>query len=170
MTVFYARPATPADISRLEAQFNIVFPEAYRAFLLEYNGMFVDDGDYVDFKLPPIREPVSFQAVYGIGSPNLNFDLETVNHSLQNGLEVLSSPWIFGEDPGGNFYLFDAQGTVYYWDRTHLHAEPAAHYDTDTEGGLFAAADSFADFYRLLHSHISKMRFCQLIEWPNRRR
>ncbi|HDS9625155.1 TPA: SMI1/KNR4 family protein, partial [Enterobacter asburiae] len=59
------------------------------------------------------------------------------------------------DDPGGNFYLIlngsESQG-VYYWDRTHLHAEDDIQlFETPEQNGcgnIYKITNSFTEFYK----------------------
>ena len=68
---------------------------------------------------------------------------------------LIDDKLIIGDDPGGNFYLIlngsESQG-VYYWDRTHLHAEDDIQEFEIAEqnecGNIYKITNSFTEFYK----------------------
>ncbi|EKY3146124.1 SMI1/KNR4 family protein, partial [Cronobacter sakazakii] len=70
-------------------------------------------------------------------------------------LDFIDSKLIIGDDPGGNYYLMlngERQQGIFYWDRTHLHAEDILQQFEIPEqnecGNLYRLNDTFTQFYQ----------------------
>jgi hypothetical protein len=98
---------------------------------------------------------IAFYALFGINMKNPNHDIFRQNENFLNELDFIDAKLIIGDDPGGNFYLIlngsESQG-VYYWDRTHLHAEDDIQlFETPEQNGcgnIYKITNSFTEFYK----------------------
>ena len=66
---------------------------------------------------------IDFQELYGIDAKNPSLNLINAN-DITDEVVCFDSPFVIGADPGGNPFIINCSGndgSVYYWDRTHLH-------------------------------------------------
>lgn len=83
------------------------------------------------------------------------YDVIYNNDELLSELDFIDSKLIIGDDPGGNYYLMlngERQQGIFYWDRTHLHAEDILQQFEIPEqnecGNLYRLNDTFTQFYQ----------------------
>lgn len=100
-------PLTETELARFEAKLGRRLPADYRAFLLEHNG----GKPSAVFLTVPGFEDTMVHVFCGIGT---RVDLEKRMRDLEDDLP---SGWIpIGFDPGGNVYLANPSGAVFYFD------------------------------------------------------
>lgn len=176
MSVFFSKPANDDAIKKFIEMYPINLDDGYIQFIKKYNGIFVNgDGDYVDIKYNKVEnEFISFQSLFGLNASNRNFDLSEINKELRQDIISINNSIVIGEDPGGNFYIFgEIQNNrkIFYWDRTYLHDNMSADkpdiIGCDGEGNYYIISENFEEFWKLLNSYISGMKFIQREHWPN---
>lgn len=155
MPISCGKPKTKDEIRILEAKFKVGLPEDYKEFLRLKNGFVVKSPDFCELEYEGVDEGViAFYALFGINMKNPNHDIFRQNECFLNELDFIDDKLIIGGDPGGNFYLIlngsKSQG-VYYWDRTHLHAEyDIQKFDIAEQnefGNIYRISNGFTDFY-----------------------
>ena len=155
MPISCGQSKTKDEIRILEAKFKVVLPEDYKEFLRVKSGFVVKSPDFCELEYEGVDEGViAFYALFGINMKNPNHDIFRQNECFLNELDFIDDKLIIGGDPGGNFYLIlngsKNQG-VYYWDRTHLHAEDDIQKFDIAEknecGNIFKISNSFTEFY-----------------------
>ncbi|HDT1605452.1 TPA: SMI1/KNR4 family protein [Enterobacter sichuanensis] len=155
MPISCGKPKTKDELRNLEGKFKVGLPEDYKEFLRLKKGFVVKPPDFCELKYEGVDEGViAFYALFGINMKNPNHDIFRQNECFLNELDFIDDKLIIGGDPGGNFYLIlngsKNQG-VYYWDRTHLHAEDDIQKFDIAEknecGNIFKISNSFTEFY-----------------------
>lgn len=100
-----AQPGTPAEVEAAEAQTGLVFPPAYREFLLRYGGAYVGA-----FEIFGIREPGLFRSG---GEEELNRVVAKQRfYKEQQGFPGIESWLVFSEDGYGNPIGIAPDGSV----------------------------------------------------------
>ncbi|WP_413796606.1 SMI1/KNR4 family protein [Kosakonia cowanii] len=158
MPLSYGKPAAKNAILPLLKTINFSAPEEYLDFLQKKNGLVVKSPDYCNLPYPGVDQgEVAFSALFGINTCNKYYDLKYNNDEFLEELDFLSDALLIGDDPGGNYFvLMNGAGRegVYYWDRTHLHAEDdIQQFDIaeQQEGGnLYKVAADFTTFYQMV--------------------
>lgn len=158
MPLSYGKPAAKNAILPLLKTINFSAPEEYLDFLQKKNGLVVKSPDYCNLPYPGVDQgEVAFSALFGINTCNKYYDLKYNNDEFLEELGFLSDALLIGDDPGGNYFvLMNGAGRegVYYWDRTHLHAEDdIQQFDIaeQQEGGnLYKVAADFTTFYQMV--------------------
>ncbi|ELY4376674.1 SMI1/KNR4 family protein [Cronobacter sakazakii] len=156
MPVSCGKMITEADIQRLEKTYCICLPEDYKTFLLLNNGFVVKSPDYCNLAYGGVDEgAIAFNALFGMQTKNDYYDVIYNNDELLSELDFIDSKLIIGDDPGGNYYLIlngERQQGIFYWDRTHLHAEDILQQFEIPEqnecGNLYRLSDTFTQFYQ----------------------
>lgn len=155
MPISCGKPKTKDELRILEGKFKVGLPEDYKEFLRLKHGFVVKPPDFCELEYEGVDEGViAFYALFGINMKNPNHDIFRQNGCFLNELDFIDDKLIIGGDPGGNFYLIlngsKNQG-VYYWDRTHLHAEDDIQKFDIAEknecGNIFKISNSFTEFY-----------------------
>ena len=143
------------EVQTLEERYNIYLPEDYRDFLRVKNGFVVKTPDFVELEYAGVDEGViAFYALFGLGTQNLNHDIFYHNDERLIELSFINDKLIIGDDPGGNYFILlngrNKKG-IFYWDRTHLHAEDEIQDFEISEykecGNIYKICDSFALFF-----------------------
>lgn len=156
MPISYGKPANKDEIKVVEGEFKISLPEDYKEFLRLKNGFVVKSPDFCELEYKGVDEGfISFDALFGINMKNPNHDIFRQNENFLSELDFIDDKLIIGDDPGGNFYLIlngsESQG-VYYWDRTHLHAEDDIQEFEIAEqnecGNIYKITNGFTEFYK----------------------
>lgn len=142
ITIQNSRPSlTDLDIQKLERKLDIVLPNDYRAFLLQYNG-----GKPEPSAFPLPENPVDTHAMVDWFYCILNgdpYDLETFTNIMVNRIPSGLLP--IAIDPGGNQICIQASGVnrgkIYFWD----HEEEPFH-DPQDHSSTLLVANNFAEF------------------------
>ncbi|MBD2827019.1 SMI1/KNR4 family protein [Xenorhabdus szentirmaii] len=158
MPILHSVGLTDLDIENLENKYRISFPNDYKLFLRKYNGFYFVSPDYCEFDYDGVDEGIiAFDAFFGDGIESEHYNLQAQNDSFLDEINFIKNSFIIGADPGGNFYILVTEGEhsgVYYWDRTHLHAEDELQEYTIEEveecGNLYKVSDSFGDFFKAI--------------------
>ena len=158
MPLSYGKPAAKNAILPLLKTINFSAPEEYLDFLQKKNGLVVKSPNYCNLPYPGVDQgEVAFSALFGINTCNKYYDLKYNNDEFLEELGFLSDALLIGDDPGGNYFvLMNGAGRegVYYWDRTHLHAEDdIQQFDIaeQQEGAnLYKVAADFTTFYQMV--------------------
>lgn len=116
MFFYYSNNVTVSDISKIEIALNFSLPLSYRNFLLNYGGIAVRDDSYATFNVDFLK-PTTIE-ISTIFNPE---DLIEYNSEFLSDAELDEKCIIIGEDSGGNFFILNNLGNVYYWDRTLIH-------------------------------------------------
>lgn len=161
MPVSYGKPVAKSAILPLLSAFDFSAPEAYVDFLQQKNGLVIKSPDYCNFPYCGVDEgKVAFSALFGINTRNEYYDLKYNNDECLDELDFLSDALLIGDDPGGNYFVLmngDGREGVYYWDRTHLHAEDDIQQfdiaEQQESGNLYQVAPDFTTFYQMILQH-----------------
>ncbi|MBH3438419.1 SMI1/KNR4 family protein [Pseudomonas luteola] len=166
MSINHRKGVTDIEISALEKDLKISLPSDYKDFLKTTNGLSVTDPDYFDISFKRIDcGHIAFGSLFPTNDRSEVYDIESFNHEFIDELDFIESDKIaIGEDGGGNPYVLlikkDIAG-VYYWDRTHLHAENSTEADikeVGESGDLYRIATSFDEFLTILAPYINKTK------------
>ena len=119
--------ASEVDLRRVEVTANVRFPDAYRSFLLAYNGGSFKECIFHGSALGPLVVSSFFSLDGENGDP-----LDVVIENMREFLPVGSVP--FAEDPGGNVFYIGLRdsGRVNFWD----HETRQSHVLFDDFGGF----------------------------------
>ncbi|WP_217276986.1 SMI1/KNR4 family protein [Photorhabdus heterorhabditis] len=114
------------EIAEIENKYSISFPKGYVDFINKYNGLVVREPDACDIPYDNIDNGfISFDALFAVRFINDNF------YILVNDQDNIG---------------------VYYWDRTHLHADDDLqkyHFKEINEcRNLYKVSNSFDDFLK----------------------
>ncbi|MGY5956775.1 SMI1/KNR4 family protein [Kosakonia sp. BK9b] len=158
MPVSCGKPLPVTEVQTLTTKYAITLPDDYQEFLKKQNGFVVKSPDYCALDFQGVDEGIiAFDALFGLHTLNENYDLHYHNDEFLDEIAFIRNAFIIGDDPGGNYYILvnDAgRRGVYYWDRTHLHAEDAiqafAIPEQDECGNLYKLTPDFAAFYDLI--------------------
>src|SRR5689334_15132541 len=105
------RPVTAEEIDEYAAAHGLQLPPQLRRQLEEQNGGGLADEPLV--KLAGGGEEL-VSSFFGIGMTNLSSELAWVSETFEGRVPTGMLP--FADDPGGNLYLLDAAGSVWFWD------------------------------------------------------
>jgi len=155
MALLHNSPASFTQITAYENALNRTFLGDYRDFLARYNGIFIDTPLYCELPLESVEEGwIGLLALYGIDEKDALYDLVVQHREYASEIQHLKEPIIIGEDAGGNLFVQNQDGEIYYWDRTHLHSDEGCDFkECDEEGNLYYVAPSFEVFYRAILQH-----------------
>jgi hypothetical protein len=167
MPVLYWPPISQEDCAGLERVLGFTLPGDYKAFLGQWNGLFVDLPDWVNLPFAKVDDGwIAFSFLFGFRVPNKNQDIEKQTSYLKDELAHIGDIAVIGEDGGDNFFVLTGgtdSGKVYYWDRTHLHHGAAilkADIPEKNEcGNLYLVANTFGEFWALLSGHLQGFQF-----------
>ena len=155
MPISCGQSKTKDEIRILEEKFKVSLPEDYKEFLSLKNGFVVKSPDFCELEYVDVDEGIiAFHALFGMNMKNPNHDIFRQNENFLNELDFIVDKLIIVDDSGDNFYLIlngiKSQG-VYYWDRTHLHAEDDIQKFDIAEknecGNIYRISNDFTDFY-----------------------
>ena len=158
MPISCGKPANKDVIKILEGEFKIHLPDDYKEFLRLKNGFVVKSPGFCELEYEGVDEGfIAFYALLGINIKNPSHDIFRQNENFLNELDFVDDKLIIGDEPGGNFYLIlngsESQG-VYYWDRTHLHAEDDIQEFEIAEqnqcGIIYKITNSFTEFHKII--------------------
>jgi len=147
-------------IKEIEAMIGVEFPEDYKNFLLENNGVILNDIFW--FKVKELADYITLNAIFGIDSNN-NADL-LKNNKLIEGDKLPYSVLIADTIEHGYIVLIcrgEKKG-VYYWDNSYT-------YDISAEDcNMYKIANDFSEFWKILEYHNEepnypykyKVKFC----------
>ena len=144
------------QIRDLEQEFSVHFPDDYRDFLSSYNGFVVKQPDFCELDCDAVDdEAIAFYALFGVSISNKNNEVRHQNKQYIDDIGFVKNAFIIGSDPGGNYFVLVCEGGVegvYYWDRTHLHAEDEKQlfdiHEKNESGNLYKIHNEFKDFFR----------------------
>ncbi len=145
----HSQPITEKDILTFEQKHNVQIPEAYRKFLLQYNGGYPDPNCF-DIKK---RGGSIMDCFYGLKADSNIRDMEQKSGVFKN--RVPDKFIIIGGDQLGNLILIGVEGKyqdkVYFWD----HEEES---DTDKPiySNIYPIAKNFDTFFSSLHEYKEK--------------
>ncbi|MBC2196402.1 SMI1/KNR4 family protein [Listeria booriae] len=103
------------EITRLEKDLYLNFPEDYKQFLMNKNGG-VPEENYLSMVIPSNGEEIVLGALLGINEID-NFDLE--NWHKEYGDELMESSLIIGTEYGSGLFVLICEGDqegLYFWD------------------------------------------------------
>ena len=158
MPVLHGDKIKQDEIDMLEKKYGIQLEESYKFFLKSENGFLVKQPDYCEFDFDNVDDGViALYSLYSLGNENENNELIYNNDEFLNELEFIDSAFIIGGDPGGNYFVLMGNKNhkgVFYWDRTHLHADDDKSAfsipEHNESGNLYKVSSSFKDFYELI--------------------
>jgi hypothetical protein len=167
MPVLYWPPISQEDCAELEGFLGFELPADYKAFLCQWNGLFVDLPDWVNLPFAKVDDGwIAFTFLFGFRVPNKNQDIEKLTFELKDELAHAGDFAVIGDDGGDNFFVLMGSpdpGKVYYWDRTHLHQGPLvseADIPENNEcGNLYLAGSTFGEFWALLSGYLRDFQF-----------
>jgi hypothetical protein len=114
------KPIHREELSELERAYNILIPEKYKDFLIQYNGGYVAIKDFV----LPNGNRVLFNNFLGAKYDDLN--IENIHEYLQVDEDVVPKRYfIFGLDPFSNCFCIDKEnGQVVGWYHDSIAEQP----------------------------------------------
>lgn len=135
------------DITQVEARVGWSLPEAYRVFLLIFNGGRPEPSD---FSVPQWHYQASlvndFSGIIPGRYNDIEKNIEILGYRLPNGFIPIA------DDPGGNAILLSlhgpTRGKVYFWD----HENEPNEYTDDVRDypNIYLVADDFISFLHML--------------------
>jgi SMI1/KNR4 family protein SUKH-1 len=131
---------TPGAIDAYCAEHGMKLPDALRRQLQEQNGGAPRTDYYVSLPDGDVTELYSF---FGLGMPDTSSELAWVAETAEGRVPQGMLP--FADDPGGNLYLLDEVGSVWFWDH-ELEGRSEA---------LVRLSDSLDDFLNALATDLS---------------
>ena len=131
---------TPDAIDGYCAEHGMKLPDALRRQLLEQNGGAPHSDYYVRLANGGVEELFSF---FGLRMPAISSELAWVAATFEDRVPQGMLP--FADDPGGNLYLLDEVGSVWFWDH-ELEGRPEA---------VVRVSDSLDDFLQALAPDLS---------------
>ncbi|EOT8214736.1 SMI1/KNR4 family protein [Escherichia albertii] len=167
MPIVFGKGMDLNEIKFIEDKFSIKFPHDYILFLHNCNGFYINGTDGCDIEFGHVDNKfISFESLFGVDFINDNFNLLNINDCYLNEISFIENSFIIGSDPGGNFYILITKGNlsgVYYWDRTHLHADDTlqeyAIAEVNECGNLYKVSDSFDNFFSIIKKLTEGMPF-----------
>ncbi|MBZ9560089.1 SMI1/KNR4 family protein [Halomonas coralii] len=107
----------PEDLSRAEDELGHALPEAYKSFLLKYNGG-VPLESYIDFEAEKLKLPGDeIKKFYGLNAKPAN---DILHKMKEIGCNLPAGLIFIANTHGGNFFLLslreDSYGEVFYKD------------------------------------------------------
>lgn len=153
---YYYGESTINDIHKIELTLDIKLPNTYKDFLLKYGGILIDYPNYVNFSINFLKNGlIDILKVFNLK------DLFTINDNYLDEIKDSINAIIFASDPGGNFFLIDEMGKIYYWDRTLIHicnehCKNKLHIsgitDEDDEIAIYFIFNSFNEFLDIIYN------------------
>ncbi|MBC1473632.1 SMI1/KNR4 family protein [Listeria grandensis] len=127
------------EITRLEKDLYLNFPEDYKQFLMNKNGG-VPEENYLSMVIPSHGEEIVLGALLGINE-NDNFDLESWYKEYSD--ELMESSLIIGTEYGSGLFVLICEGNqegVYFWDNGQVLE------GSSDEENVYKLATSFSAF------------------------
>ncbi|MGT2743052.1 SMI1/KNR4 family protein [Streptococcus plurextorum] len=134
------------DIHELEKKFNLVLPEDYKQFLLNFNGGETIDYELNKIRIPKIDDEINLDLLFGVRPDEQGVDIQKwtedyiddllecsliIGDTIQHGFIII---WISGDENQG----------IYYYDDTYTLAS------SSDEGNTYYLAPTFTEFLALL--------------------
>ena len=131
------------EITNIERQFNVSFPNDYKKFLGTIGGGVVEKDDSNNIYVPILGEPIIVDVLYG----NEKEKASITFWMNQYKEDLLDQAVIIGDDLMQGFFVLICEGQnsgVYYWD-------DAYNFECSTdENNMYWIADTFNDFLNLI--------------------
>jgi cell wall assembly regulator SMI1 len=140
----YNHPITEDDIKVFERENNIILPNDYKKFLIEYNG-----GEPLSslFKLNRELGTIVINNLYGLNTKEKYDDIIKAMQTYSNRISNQFIP--IGDDPGGDQIVLgisgDFKGKVYFWDH-NTELENDVFTENELPENMYFLADSFDEF------------------------
>ena len=135
------------DLETAENELGYALPEAYKYFLLKYNGG-VPVESYIDFEADKLKLPGDeVKKFYGLGVKSANdivHKMKEIGYNLPEGLVLIANTH------GGNFFLLslrdDSFGQVFYKDHEFEDKSPFDPSNNILPESIVKISNSFDDF------------------------
>lgn len=135
---------TNDDIVEIEKMFDILLPNDYKKFLLNYNGASVNN-ECNELYLDDINEIINIDVLYGIHTGDSNFDIEYWTNEYMN--DLLEKTVIIGDSLQHGFIVLICDGSnngVYYYDDSY-------YFDSSNDkSNVYLISNTFDEFWKLL--------------------
>lgn len=119
---YFYKESSKENFDNIENSLPFVFPKQYRLFLENYNGMFIEYPNFVEFFSNSINNTISLEYIFNINDL-LEFNLEYLDEIEESNQYI-----IIARDSGGNFFLMCKEEKIYYWDREFFYNDNSCIY------------------------------------------
>jgi hypothetical protein len=132
----------PGNINKIEKIFCVKLPNDYKEFLLNNNGVIIEDGY---FFVDELQQNISMGVFYGIGMENDAIDIVRINKEFED--DILEKSLLIGGDDGGGWILLICDGEndgIWYYDHSYFFEQ-----STD-ETNTYFICNTFTEFMEML--------------------
>lgn len=133
------------DIVEIEKMFDILLPDDYKNFLLNYNGGAVVNNGCNDLHLDDINEIINIDVLYGIHTGASSSDIEYWTNEYAD--DLLEKTVIIGDSLQHGFIVLICDGSnngVYYYDDSYCFNV------SNDESNVYLISNTFDEFWKLL--------------------
>ena len=143
MAIKKFRETSTNDIVSLEQRFNVILPQDYIDFLLQYNGGNVEIDDDCGIYVRYLKEYIHIDVLFGLDTGYQNANIDTWMSDNIIASDMPENTIIIGDSIEHGFIVLLCAGEdagVYYWDHAYEFK------CSNDESNTYFVADTFTDF------------------------
>ena len=143
MAIKKFRETSINDIVSLEQRFNVILPQDYIDFLLQYNGGNVGIDDDCGIYVRYLKEYIHIDVLFGLDTGYQNANIDTWMSDNIIASDMPENTMIIGDSIEHGFIVLLCAGEdagVYYWDHAYEFK------CSNDESNTYFIADTFTDF------------------------
>jgi hypothetical protein len=143
MAIKKFRETSINDIISLEQRFNVILPQDYIDFLLQYNGGNVEIDDDCGIYVRYLKEYIHVDVLFGLDTGYQNANIDTWMSDNIIASDMPENTIIIGDSIEHGFIVLLCAGEdagVYYWDHAYEFK------CSNDESNTYFIADTFTDF------------------------
>lgn len=136
---------TNEDIVEIEKMFNILLPDDYKKFLLNYNGGAFVNNECNKLHLNDINEVINIDVLYGIHTGDSSSDIVYWTNEYMD--DLLEKTVIIGDSLQHGFIVLICDGSnngVYYYDDSYCFDS------SNDESNVYLISNTFDEFWKAL--------------------
>jgi hypothetical protein len=133
------------NINKIENEFCIKLPNDYKDFLLNNNGVIIENGY---FFVDELQQNISMGIFYGIDMENDTIeDIVRINKEFEG--DILERSLLIGSDDGGGWILIVCDGEndgIWYYDHSYFFEQ------SNDETNTYFICNTFTEFMEMLQN------------------
>jgi hypothetical protein len=133
------------NINKFEKEFSIKLPNDYKEYLLDNNGVIIEEAY---FYINELKQYISMGVFYGIEIENNTIDIVKINREFED--DILENTLLIGEDEGGGMILLIFDGSndgIWYYDHSYFFKESTDKLNT------YYICETFSEFMEILQKN-----------------